>query len=281
MSVLVFGETGQVATELRRIMPDAIFLSRNEADLEQPESCAAHVHRIAPRGVINAAAYTAVDAAEENEDIAVRVNAEAPRAIAESCANLQIPMVHISTDYVFPGDGIAPWRPCDAPGPLSVYGKSKLAGEYAVGQAEGVHGILRTSWVFSAHGSNFLKTMLRLSEERDAVSVVDDQVGGPTPAAAIAEACCRMLGGLSVDPSKSGVYHLSGAPNVSWKNFAREIFDAAGRSVMVTGLPTSAYPTSATRPLNSRLDCTTTYAAFGISRPNWKEAVRKIVERLI
>ncbi len=270
MRILVFGSTGQVATELRRRAPQAVFLSRAEADLADPPACARAVERAAADAVINAAAWTAVDKAEAEEDAARAVNAEAPAAIAAAAAGRGLPFVHISTDYVFDGSGSRPWRPGDPTGPLGAYGRSKLAGEQAVRGAGGAHAILRTSWVFSAHGANFVKTMLRLSETRDRLTVVADQTGGPTPAAAIAEACLAIAAALAEDAAKTGTYHFAGAPDASWADFAREIFRQAGRAVDVADIPSSAYPTPARRPANSRLDCATTQAAFGIGRPDWR-----------
>ncbi len=280
MSILVFGRTGQVATELARLAPDAICLGRDRADLEHPEACAAAIADHAPRAVINGAAFTAVDRAEDHEARATRINAEAPAAMARACAAANIPLVHISTDYVFDGHGTAPFVPDAATGPLGAYGRSKLAGEHAVRDSGAAHAILRTAWVFSAHGGNFLKTMLRLSETRDALSIVDDQIGGPTPAGAIASACLSIADRLRAAPDCGGTYHFTGAPDVSWKDFAEAIFDAAGRRVSVTGIPTADYPTPAARPLNSRLDCQSTAAAFGIARPDWRAALPRILDDL-
>lgn len=280
MSVLVFGRTGQVATELARRAPDAVILGRDAADLTDPAACADAIHAHAPRAVINAAAYTAVDKAEEDQATAMRVNAEAPGAMARACASLGIPLVHISTDYVFDGSGAKPQQPSDPVAPVNTYGQSKLAGEDAIVQAGGTYAILRTSWVVSAHGANFVRTMLRLSETRDALNIVDDQIGGPTCAADIAAACLAIVDQLLADPVKSGVYHFSGAPDVSWKNFAEAIFAAAGRTVAVTSIPTSDYPTPAQRPLNSRLDCSATEATFGISRPDWRAGLHDILTEL-
>jgi dTDP-4-dehydrorhamnose reductase len=200
MTFLVFGHSGQVATELRA-QADVTALGRDAADLSDREACAAAIHAHKPRAVINAAAYTAVDRAETEEALATTVNGEAPGAMARACAALGLPFVHISTDYVFAGDGNAPWRPDDATGPLGAYGRSKLAGEEAVRAAGGIHVILRTSWVVSAHGNNFVKTMLRLGAERDTLNIVADQIGGPTPARAIASACLSMADQLAADPS--------------------------------------------------------------------------------
>ena len=278
--ILVFGKTGQVARELFARAHDARFVGREDADLRYPETCAEVIRASAPEAVINAAAYTAVDAAEEDEETARLVNAEAPGAMAAEAAEQGIPFVHISTDYVFPGTGESAQSPGDPTGPLGVYGRTKLAGEEAVRAAGGPHAILRTSWVFSAQGANFVKTMLRLSRTRDALNVVEDQIGGPTPAGSIAAACLTIAERLKTVPDLSGTYHFSGAPDTSWKGFAEAIFELAEREVAVTGIPTSAYPTPAARPLNSRLDCASTQAAFGIVRPDWREALAQVIETL-
>lgn len=279
MTLLVFGKTGQVATELAQ-MEGTTCLGREQADLSDPGACEAIIADSNAAAVINAAAYTAVDKAEEDRDIAMIVNAMAPTAMAAACAANGIPFVHISTDYVFDGCGERPWLPEDPPDPLSVYGASKLGGERGVAAAGGVYVILRTSWVFSAHGNNFLKTMLRLSQTRNQLYIVADQIGGPTPAADIAKACMSIAQRLISEPNKGGIYHLSGAPDTSWAGFAREIFTAAGRDVSVEDIPSSAYPTPATRPLNSRLDCSSLSSSFGITRPDWRQATQKIVKVL-
>ena len=280
MTILVFGQTGQVATELRAQKPDAIFLGRDRADRSDPAACAAVIREIHPDAVINAAAWTAVDKAEAEEAAATVVNGAAPSAMALAAAQLGVPFVQISTDYVFDGAGDAPFKPDHPVAPLGAYGRSKLAGEQGVIAAGGIHAILRTSWVFSAHGANFVKTMLRLSETRDRLSVVADQIGGPTPARAIAEACLSIAHQLCADPSKGGTYHFSGAPDVSWAGFARETFAQAGRATVVEDIPTAAYPTPARRPANSRLDCTTTQKVFGIARPDWKTELGLVLKDL-
>ena len=278
--LLVFGQTGQVARELQRLAPTARFLSRAEADLSDPEVCAEAIRTHAPRAVINAAAYTAVDKAEEEEALATKINGAAPAAMARACADLGIPLVQISTDYVFDGSGTAPWRPDDAAAPLGAYGRSKLAGEEGVRAAGGAYAVLRTSWVVSAHGSNFVKTMLRLGKTRENLTVVADQIGGPTPARDIAAACVEMAETLVSEPEKRGTYHFSGAPDVSWAGFAREIFAQAGIACAVEDIPTTAYPTPAARPLNSRLDCSTLETVFGLSRPDWRRGLTDILKDL-
>lgn len=277
--LLVFGRSGQVATELQRLA-DVEALGRDQADLSDPAACAAAIQIRRPRAVINAAAFTAVDAAEADAARATVINAAAPSAMAQACAALRIPLVHISTDYVFAGTGSQPWQPDDHPAPQNAYGRSKLAGEVAVRAAGGAHAILRTSWVFSAHGNNFVKTMLRLSASRDRLNVVDDQIGGPTPARAIALACLSIAAQLQQQPDKAGTYHFSGAPDVSWCDFAGAILALAGRQTAVRPIPTSDYPTPAARPLNSRLDCRMTEAAFGLARPDWRAALGGVIKEL-
>lgn len=279
MTVLVFGKTGQVAHELRA-RPQVMALGRNQVDLSDPGSCAAAIASYSPSAVINAAAYTAVDRAEEEPELAIAINGAAPAAMAHVCAERDIPFVQISTDYVFDGSGNAPWRPDDRTAPISAYGRSKLAGEKGVKEAGGPYAILRTSWVFSAHGHNFVKNMLRLGAERDQLCVVADQIGGPTPAAAIAQACLIITEQLARDPSKSGTYHFAGAPDASWADFAQAIFIETGKKMTVHPIPTSEYPTPAMRPLNSRLDCSATEDVFGIGRPDWQAALVAVLKQL-
>ena len=277
--ILVFGKTGQVATELRRF-GSVVALGRDQADLSDPQACAGAIRTHAPSAVINAAAYTTVDKAEQEEALATLINGDSPTAMAQACVELGIPLIHISTDYVFDGTGEKPWRLDDATAQQNAYGRSKLAGEIGIRGSGAVHAILRTSWVVSAHGANFVKTMLRLSESRDALNVVVDQIGGPTPAHDIAAACLEIAKQLIQDPTKSGTYHYSGAPDVSWADFAAEIFAQSGRHVMVTPIPTADYPTLAQRPLNSRLDCRETEQAFAIPRPDWRDGLQKILKDL-
>lgn len=280
MKLLVFGQTGQVATELARRAPDAIYLSRNEADLANPATCAKAIKDYRPDTVINAAAYTAVDRAEEEEDLAYRINAEAPDAIAKACAKHGTPLIQISTDYVFDGSGTQAWHPHDPPSPINAYGRTKLAGEEAVRDAGGTHAIVRTSWVFSAHGANFVKTMLRLAQSRTELNVVNDQIGGPSHAGDIASACLTLSTTLREAPEKAGTYHYSGTPDVSWKEFADEIFTRTGHPMSISGIPTNEWPTPAARPLNSRLDCSSLEVIFGVPRPDWRKAVDNVLKEL-
>lgn len=276
--ILVFGQSGQVATELARY-DGVTCLSRADADLTDPAACAAAITKHAPKAVINAAAYTAVDKAEDDKATAQAVNATAPIAMAEACKALNVPFVHISTDYVFDGSGADAWQPTDTTGPLGVYGATKLAGEDGIRRTGGTFAILRTSWVFSAHGNNFVKTMLRLGVERDALTIVADQIGGPTSAQSIAAACMTIAQHLQTADA-SGTYHFASSSNVSWADFAREIFDQAKIINNVTDIPTSAYPTPAKRPLNSRLDCSTTIDTFGIALPDWRKDLGDVLTAL-
>lgn len=277
--ILVFGKTGQVAKELQKFR-NVISLDRNEADLSNPESCADAIARFNPEAVINAAAYTAVDKAESEEILATTINGESPTVMAKSCAKLDIPFVHISTDYVFNGSGYLPWKIEDKTNPKNAYGRSKLAGEIGIQASKANYVILRTSWVVSAHGSNFIKTMLNLSNSRKKLDIVADQIGGPTPAFDIAKTCIKIVKHLQNDPSKSNIYHYSGVPDISWADFAQAIFNITSKNIDIASISTSEYPTAASRPLNSRMDCKKITDAFGIKRPNWKEGLNNILKDL-
>lgn len=278
MKILMFGQTGQVATEVQR-QADVIALGRDVANLCDPDALRAAIAQYQPDVVLNTAAYTAVDRAEEEEDLAMAINGVAPGVMAVACAAQAIPFLHVSTDYVFDGSGTVVWASQDTVDPQNAYGRTKLAGEVAVRAAGGSHAILRTSWVFSAHGANFVKTMLRLGASHDELTVVDDQIGGPTPAADIAATLLKMAGKM-VDGQQSGTYHYAGAPAVSWSDFAIEIFAQAALNVTVTGIPTSEYPTPASRPLNSRMDCGSLVQDFGITPPHWKDGLRSVLAAL-
>jgi dTDP-4-dehydrorhamnose reductase len=279
MTLLVFGKTGQVAQALAALRPDAIYVSRNDVDLAMPGQITDMILGRRPSAIINAAAYTAVDKAETDEPLATRINGDAPGIMAMAAARLNCPLIQISTDYVFAGSGIAAHRPDDPVAPLGAYGRSKLKGELAVRAAGGTHAILRTSWVFSGTGTNFVLTMLRLAQDRDELAVVADQVGAPTPASDIARTCLTMVGHLLGDPDKSGTYHYAGTPDVSWAEFAREIFAQAGLRTQVTDIPARDYPVAAPRPANSRLDCTTLRDVFGIERSPWAGALAAVIAK--
>ncbi len=278
MKALCFGRSGQVATALRALGVEAV--GRETVDFAQTAAVWAFAEAAEADVWINAAAWTAVDAAEEHEAEARQINCVAVEALAEVAAKRGIPLVHLSTDYVFDGSGERPWSPEDPVDPLGAYGRTKLAGENAVREAGGAYAILRTSWVFSETGANFVKSMLRLGAERESLRIVADQVGGPTSAASIAAACLEVARQLVETPEKGGTYHFAGAPDVSWAGFAREIFEAAGLDVAVEEIPTSEYPTPAVRPLNSRLDCSGTQRVFGIARPDWRADLRAVLADL-
>jgi dTDP-4-dehydrorhamnose reductase len=277
--ILVFGRSGQVGHALAQ-MAGVRCLARDDADLGDPGTCGAAIRAARPVAVINAAAYTNVDKAEEQEALATIVNGEAPGVMARVCADMGIPFVSISSDYVFDGAGVAPWKPGDVTGPLGAYGRSKLAGEQAIAAAGGAWAVLRTSWVVSARGTNFVRTMLRLGAERDGLDIVADQIGGPTPARDIAEACVQMVKTLVSEPERHGIYHYAGGPDVSWADFAREIIRQAGIACEVRDIASKDYPTPARRPLNSRLDCRATGSVFGLSRPDWRRGVADILQEL-
>lgn len=282
MKILVFGQTGQVAQELARRVPSgstATFLSRAQADLGDPAACSAAILAHDADAVVNAAAWTAVDRAETEEAAALVINGSAPGAMARACAAKGLPFVHISTDYVFDGAGNQPFATDHPVGPIGAYGRTKLAGEQAVQAAGGNFVILRTSWVVSSHGANFVKTMLRLGAERKSLNVVADQIGGPTPAADIADAVYRIAEGLLAG-KPGGIHHFAGAPDTSWAGFARVILTQAGLDCQVNDIPSSDYPTPARRPLNSRLDCSALNAAFGVARPDWRLGLVKILQEM-
>ena len=282
MKLLIFGQTGQLAREMARRVPDgvrAVFLPRDQADLTDPAACAAAVAAAQADAVINAAAWTAVDRAEAEEAAATVVNGDAPAAMARACAARGLPFVHISSDYVFDGAGDQSFAVDHPTGPLGAYGRSKLVGEAGVRAAGGAHVVLRTSWVFSAHGANFVKTMLRLGRDRHSLNVVADQIGGPTPAAALADAVFGVARAMA-NGAAGGTYHFSGAPDVSWADFARDIMQRAGLACVVNDIATAAYPTPAKRPLNSRLNCDSFQRDFGMARPDWRAGLDLVLKEL-
>ena len=285
MKLLVVGRSGQVATELQRLAGPQLAvtaLGRDSANLGDPDACAAAVAAADADAVINAAAYTAVDRAESEEGAATVVNGESPGAMARAAAARGLPFVHISTDYVFDGSGSRAWREDDPVAPLGAYGRSKLAGERLVAAASGPHAILRTAWVFAGHGNNFVRTMLRVGAQRDRLTVVDDQYGGPTPAAAIAEAAVTVARAFLSGRGVSGVFHFAGAPTVSWCGFAREIFRQADwmQAPVVAPIRTEDWPTPAARPRNSALDCRRIAEVYGIDQPDWRTALKPVLREL-
>lgn len=296
MRILLFGANGQVGHELRRSLAplgEVVATTRSgafedgttceRADFDAPAALPALIERIAPDIVVNAAAYTAVDKAESDRDAAFRANAEAPAFIAEACAARGTLMVHYSTDYVFDGSGVRPYREDDATAPLGVYGASKLAGEDAIRASGAPHRIFRTAWVYAAHGRNFMRTMLRLAAERDELRVVADQRGTPTPAALIANITAAALAQPSVP---SGLWHLTAAGETSWHGFAEAIVaDAHARGLLprvprVVPIATADYPTPAKRPAYSVLDTARLRSDFGIDPPTWRGEMEMILSAL-
>jgi len=278
--IVVFGADGQVGREIAAAgtAHDIVLLRRADADLAVPGAARAAIELARPDAVINAAAWTAVDKAEAERDDAFRINAAAVGEIAAACAAVGARLVHISTDYVFSGsDGVAPLSEMTATGPLNVYGLSKLEGEQLALASGAQAVILRTSWVYSVHSANFVKTMLRLAETRKEISVVDDQIGGPTPASAIAAACLEIAGRKG---GPTGLYHFQGAPPASWAEFARAIFEAGRRNTFVKGIPTADYPTPARRPLKTVLDCAKIRREFGIEQPDWRADIETTIRAL-
>lgn len=282
MNILITGADGQVGRELvLQLQNRATVLAANRAALDITDSAAVErtVAGFRPDVIINAAAYTAVDKAESDADTAYAVNRDAVRHLAQAAAAHKAVLLHISTDYVFDGTAEAPYRETDPVNPQSVYGKSKLAGEQAAAACPR-HIILRTAWVFGAHGGNFVKTMLRLGRERDSLGIVADQHGAPTPAADIAAALIA-IAERSQAPGFAdwGVYHFSGCPYTSWHGFAEQIFQAAAAQNLLPKIPeikaitTADYPTPARRPANSRLDCGKIRRVFGIEAANWQAAL--------
>ncbi len=286
MKILCFGQTGQVAVELLRNAPligaGITQLGRARADLTDPAACGAAVMATDADVIINAAAYTAVDAAETDRATAELVNADAPGAMARAAAARGLPFLHVSTDYVFDGAGLRPWAEDDAVAPLGAYGATKLEGERQVTAAGGAHVILRTAWVFSAHGKNFVKTMLRVGAGRDSLSVVDDQRGGPTPAHEIARALLAIASAFHEGRGRSGIFHFAGAPACSWADFAEAVFAASSmaRKPAITRITTADYPTPARRPANSVLDCSRIRDAYAIGQPDWRSGLRTVIEEL-
>ena len=283
VTILVFGKSGQVAQSLAAREGESpaplVFLGRDQADLSLPGRCAAAIRERCPVAVINAAAWTAVDAAEDSEVEAAMVNGAAPGDMAKTCAELAIPFLHVSSDYVFDGSGDSPWSPDSPVAPLGAYGRSKLHGEKRVREGGAQAAILRTSWVFSPFGTNFVKTMLRLGAERETLSVVDDQVGGPTSAHSIAGALLAMTTQMLTGKA-GGTYHFSGTPTLSWADFASTIMAQANLPCRIVPIPSAAYPTRAPRPLNSRLNCDAIFADFGVPQSDWREDLAPVIEAL-
>jgi len=296
MRILLLGGAGQLGTELRRSLAplgELVVATRSglledglrceQADFEAPQALQALILRLAPELVVNAAAYTAVDRAESESATAFRVNADAPRAIADACARCDARFVHYSTDYVFDGRGERPYREDDPVAPLGAYGASKRAGEEAVLGSPARHMVFRTAWVYAAHGKNFFRTMLRLAAERDTLRVVADQVGSPTPAGLIADVTAGIL---VQGNAPSGLWHLTAAGQTSWHGFAEAIIAGAHKRGLLATPPrvepitTAEFPTAAARPSYSVLDCQRLESTFGIRLPGWHDALGDVLDQV-
>jgi len=286
---LLLGGTGQLGLALCHLLDkEALWLPRRaEADLLNPGQLVCLVERLRPRVIINAAAHTQVDQAENEPELADKVNAQAVAALAEAARRVGALLVHFSTDYVFDGGGDSPWREENRPAPLNVYGLSKWQGEQAILASGCRHLILRTSWLHSPYRHNFVKTMLRLGQERESLSVVCDQIGAPTSAAMLAKVTLRAIEQTLANPALCGLYHVTAMGETSWYDYARFIFAEAkkwGRELKISELnavPTHTYPTAARRPLNSRLDTTKFRHAFGLELPHWREGVEETLQQLL
>ncbi|KJF67189.1 dTDP-4-dehydrorhamnose reductase [Rhizobium nepotum] len=289
MRLVVTGKNGQVVSALQALADDKleiVTLGRPELDLARPETVARALRDARPDVVVSAAAYTAVDKAESEPDIAFAVNRDGSRAVAQAANDIGVPVIHLSTDYVFDGTKATAYVESDPTGPSSVYGRSKLEGEQAVFESTSNYAILRTAWVYSEYGSNFVKTMLRLGESRDELNVVADQLGCPTSANDIATAIVTIAKQLKDDPSANfrGVFHLTGTGETNWADFAKQIFafsvENGGKSVIVNNITATQYPTPARRPANSRLNCSKLEEVYGIRLPEWRASTRAVVAAL-
>jgi len=295
MRILLFGKGGQLGWELQRSLAPLgklIALGTNDqpcADFTRPSDVAATVRALAPDIIVNAAAYTAVDKAESDTQNAMAVNAVTPGVLAEAAAGLGAWLVHYSTDYVFDGSGVTPWREDDPTAPLNEYGRGKLAGEENIRAAGGRHLIFRTSWVYAARGGNFARTMLKLAQERDALKVIDDQYGAPTGADLLADLTAHALRAALRQPDLTGTYHAAPAGETTWHGYARHVIAqarAAGLPLKVSddaiqAVPTSAFPTPARRPANSRLDTRKLRTAFGLHLPEWQAGVDRMLTEIL
>ena len=297
MRILLLGKNGQVGWELQRSLAplgELTALDRHGADglcgdLGNPEGIAATVRAVQPQLIVNAAAYTAVDQAESEPELARRINAAAPAVLAREAAAGGALLVHYSTDYVFDGSGQRPWREDDATAPLSVYGQTKLEAEQAILASGCAHLILRTSWVYAARGGNFAKTMLRLAQERERLTVIDDQWGAPTGADLLADVTAHAIRHLQARPQDAGLYHLVASGETNWHLYAKYVLAQAQqaqpaielKATEVVPVPTSAFPTPARRPHNSRLNTQKLQATFGLTLPHWQQGVARMLTEIL
>ncbi len=296
MNILLFGKGGQVGWELQRSLSvlghvTALDFDSQDhcGDFSNPDGIAQAVRALNPDVIVNAAAHTAVDKAESEPELAQLLNATTPGVLAEEAARLNAWLVHYSTDYVFDGSGSRPWVETDRPAPLSVYGRTKWEGEQRIQQSGAKHLILRTSWVYAARGGNFAKTMLRLAQERERLTVIDDQWGAPTGADLLADVTAHAIRHLQARPQDGGLYHCVAAGETNWNLYAKEVLAQVAlaqpaiklKATEVAPVPTSAFPTPAARPHNSRLDTTRLQNTFGITLPPWQQGVARMLREIL
>ena len=296
MNILLFGKGGQVGWELQRslaVLGHVTALDHDSTDhcgdFANPEGIAATVRALKPDVIVNAAAHTAVDKAESEPELARLLNATTPGVLAREAGALGAWLVHYSTDYVFDGSGTRPWVETDTPAPLSVYGRTKLEGEQLIQQSGAKHLILRTSWVYAARGSNFAKTMLRLAQERERLTVIDDQWGAPTGAELLADVTAHAIRHLQQRPQDAGLYHLVAGGEVTWNGYAKFVIEHASKAQSaikivakeVAPVPTSAFPTPAVRPHNSRLNTSKLQTTFGLTLPHWQTGVERMLTEIL
>ncbi|CAM3545760.1 dTDP-4-dehydrorhamnose reductase [Polaromonas hydrogenivorans] len=296
MKILLLGKNGQIGWELQRSLAplgEVIALDRHSVDLcgdlTNLPGLARTVQTVRPDVIVNAAAHTAVDRAESEPELARTVNALAPGVLAQEASKLGAWLVHYSTDYVFDGSGSRPWMECDTPAPLSVYGMTKLEGEQLIAEHCQRYLILRTSWVYAARGGNFAKTMLRLAQERERLTVIDDQWGAPTGAELLADVTAHAIRQALQRPQDAGLYHLAASGETTWNGYAKHVIAQAARAQTaikivandVAAVPTSAFPTPARRPHNSRLDCTRLQTTFGLKLPPWQQGVDRMLAEIL
>ena len=296
MNILLFGKGGQVGWELQRslaVLGNVTALDHDSTDhcgdFANPEGIAATVRALKPDVIVNAAAHTAVDKAESEPELARLLNATTPGVLAREAAALGAWLVHYSTDYVFDGSGTRPWVETDTPAPLSVYGRTKLEGEQLIQQSGAKHLIMRTSWVYAARGGNFAKTMLRLAQERERLTVIDDQWGAPTGAELLADVTAHAIRHLQQRPQDAGLYHLVAGGEVTWNGYAKFVIEHASKAQSaikivakeVAPVPTSAFPTPAVRPHNSRLNTSKLQTTFGLQMPHWQAGVARMLAEIL
>ena len=296
MNILLLGKGGQVGWELQRslsVLGEVTALDFDSTshcgDFSRPDDVAATVRALKPDVIVNAAAHTAVDKAESEPDFARKLNATTPGLIAEEAARLGATLVHYSTDYVFDGSGERPWSEADATGPLSVYGSTKLEGEELIRASGAKHIILRTSWVYAARGGNFAKTMLRLAQERDRLTVIDDQVGAPTGADLLADVTAHAIRQVLRRPEDAGLYHCVAGGVTTWCDYARFVIEEARKikpelqikATEIAPVPTSDFPTPAKRPHNSRMNTSRLQSTFGMTLPHWQHGVRRMLTEIL